>query len=54
MVTTDPAAQSGRPQSAEALGKFIAHLPAVRPPHPAPRKASPVDLPIRPSWAGWR
>ncbi|MDD3354384.1 hypothetical protein [Zoogloea sp.] len=54
MVTTDPAAQSGRPQSAEALGKFIAHLPAVRSPNPAARKASPVDLPILPGWAGWR
>ena len=54
MVSTDPAAQSGRPQSAEALGKLITRLPAARPPIPAAPKASPLDIPILPRWAGWR
>jgi hypothetical protein len=53
MVTTDPAAQSGRPQAPKP--RQVHRPPPRRPPaEPAPRKASPVDLPIRPSWAGWR
>jgi len=54
MVTTDPAAQSGRPQSAESLGKFATRLPTVRTPASAARKTPPIDFPIRPNWSGWR
>ncbi len=54
MITTDSTAQASRPQSAEALGKFVTRLPVVRQPIPAAPKASPVDIPIRPNWSGWR